>query len=320
MTKRKGALILLGGLFAFLLVLGGTAAIAQAIELRDSAAKVAVAGDVDAMAYQDAADTNLRDHHGTGEGDSDPPGHHGHAGHHGHGKGEHGFHHQLEGVTPIDELLAAELGISAEALHEAMAEAHAAARAQAEQDGDGHFRGRHHAANEQYQALLAEALGKTVEELEDAQAASKAAYLAELVEAGIVTQEQLDMMEAKRALGEMIDPEALLAEALGIELAELKAAREAGDSLRELLGERSFEEFAAATMAAYEAAVLQAAADGVITDAQAEAILNNGFGFGRGHGHGFGHGHGYDPHHGGPAGPRGFGPGHRSLERTGVSL
>ena len=221
----------------------------------------------------------------------------------------------------MDELLAAELGISVETLHEAMAEAHAAARERAEEEGYFHGRGHHDGAlAEEHLALLAEALGRPVEELQDAHAAARDAFLAELVEAGIVTQEQIDLMEAKRALGETIDRAALLAEALGIDLADLEAARESGASLRELLGERSFEEFAAAYMAAYEAAVLQAAADGVITDAQAEAILNNGFGFGRGHGHGFGHGRGYDPHHGGPAGPRGFGPGHRSPERTGVSL
>lgn len=297
MTKQKGVLILFGGLFACLLVLGGTAAIAQAIDLRDSAASSAVAGDADDLAYQ-------------GESDTDSPGHHGF------GEGKHGFHGQLEGVTPMNELLAAELGISVEALHDGLVEAHAAAREQHEEGGF-EFHDRHHASGEEYLALLAEALGRSVEELQAARAAARTAFLAELVDAGVVTQEQIDMMEAKRALSESINREALLAEALGIELAELEAAREAGASLRELLGDTSVEEFAAAYMAAYEAAVLQAAADGVITDAQAEEFLSGGFAFG----HGFGHGRNYGRHHfGGPGGSRGFGPGHRSLETSGISL
>ena len=302
MARRKGILILLGALFALILVLGGTAAMAQATNLPDSPIR-----DTVALAYQGEGDTDSPNQ--DGEGDAHFPGH-------------HGFGRQLEGITPMDELLAAELGISVEALNDALAEAHAAAREQAEQRGS-EFRDPHHGSGEAFLTLLAEKLGKSVDELQAAQAAAKSAFLAELVDAGVVTQEQIDMMEARRALGETIDPEALLAEALGIELAELQAARDAGTSLRELLGDTSMEDFAAAYKAAYEAAVLQAAANGVITDAQAEEILSGDFGFGHGFGfsHRFGHGQGLGRHHfGGTDGYRGFGQGQSSPETTGTSL
>ena len=316
MTKHKGLLILFGGMFALVLVVAGTAAIAQAIDLQDIPNE-----DTAPLLYQGEGDADSPDqdgegapgHHGFGEGDADSPGYHGY------GKGKRGFHEQLEGVTPMDELLAAELGISVEALHDGMAEAHAAAMEQGDfpRDHSGHHGG-HDGLGEEYLALLAEKLGKSVEDLQAAQVAANAAFLAELVDAGVVTQEQIDMMEARRALSETINREALMAEALGIDLAEFEAAQEAGTSLRELLGDTSVEDFAAAVMAAYEAAVLQAAADGVITDAQAEEILNGGFGQGRsfGHGFGFGQGRGF----GGPGGSRGFGPMHRGTAATGVNL
>jgi hypothetical protein len=346
MTKHKGLLILFGGMFALVLVVAGTAAIAQAIDLQDIPNE-----DTAPLLYQGEGDADSPDqdgegapgHHGFGEGDADSHGHHGFGeddadshghhgfgegdadspGYHGYGKGKRGFHEQLEGVTPMDELLAAELGISVEALHDGMAEAHAAAMEQGDfpRDHSGHHGGHHgghDGLGEEYLALLAEKLGKSVEDLQAAQVAANAAFLAELVDAGVVTQEQIDMMEARRALSETINREALMAEALGIDLAEFEAAQEAGTSLRELLGDTSVEDFAAAVMAAYEAAVLQAAADGVITDAQADEILNGGFGQGRsfGHGFGFGQGRGF----GGPGGSRGFGPMQRGMAATGVNL
>jgi hypothetical protein len=335
MTKHKGLLILFGGMFALVLVVAGTAAIAQAIDLQDIPNE-----DTAPLLYQGEGDADSPDqdgegapgHHGFGEGDAYSHGHHGFGeddadshGHHGFGEGKRGFHEQLEGVTPMDELLAAELGISVEALHDGMAEAHAAAMEQGDfpRDHSGHHGGHHgghDGLGEEYLALLAEKLGKSVEDLQAAQVAANAAFLAELVDAGVVTQEQIDMMEARRALSETINREALMAEALGIDLAEFEAAQEAGTSLRELLGDTSVEDFAAAVMAAYEAAVLQAAADGVITDAQAEEILNGGFGQGRSFGRGFGFGQGRGFGGPGPGGSRGFGPMQRGMAATGVNL
>jgi hypothetical protein len=335
MTKHKGLLILFGGMFALVLVVAGTAAIAQAIDLQDIPNE-----DTAPLLYQGEGDADSPDqdgegapgHHGFGEGDAYSHGHHGFGeddayshGHHGFGEGKRGFHEQLEGVTPMDELLAAELGISVEALHDGMAEAHAAAMEQGDFPRDhsshhGGHHGGHDGLGEEHLALLAEKLGKSIEDLQAAQVAANAAFLAELVDAGVVTQEQIDMMEARRALSETINREALMAEALGIDLAEFEAAQEAGTSLRELLGDTSVEDFAAAVMAAYEAAVLQAAADGVITDAQADEILNGGFGQGRSFGRGFGFGQGRGFGGPGPGGSRGFGPMQRGMAATGVNL
>jgi hypothetical protein len=136
------------------------------------------------------------------------------------------------------------------------------------QGGRGHFGGNGEA--------LAEALGITVEELQAAQNEVQAARLAAMVEAGVITQEQADMMAARQAVQDYVDRE-------GVQ---------------------------AAIQSAYEEAVAQALADGAITQEQADALLSNidnlgglggrGFGFGDGPGFG-GRGHqgGRGPH-GGP--------------------
>jgi hypothetical protein len=120
---------------------------------------------------------------------------------------------------------------------------------------------------------LAEALGITVEELQAAELEAHAATLAAAVEAGVLTQEQADLMLAEKAARSYLDTDALDAQA----------------------------------QAAYEAALAAAVANGAITQAQADALLAQaesagGFGFG---GRGFG-GHGFGGH-GGRGGHGGFG-------------
>ncbi|MCI0396301.1 MAG: hypothetical protein L0332_30750 [Chloroflexi bacterium] len=183
------------------------------------------------------------------------------------------------------ELLAEALGITVEELQAAYEEAWTAAIEQAVADGlitqeqadellegDGGFRGRFHHGffglgnMDEY---LAEALGISVEELQAARAEASAARLAELVEAGAITQEQADLIAAQQAVQNYIDQEALQA----------------------------------TIQSAYEAAVEQALADGAITQEQADQLLENsmpGFGF-SGFG-GFGGGH-----HGGFRGGPGWG-------------
>jgi len=157
-----------------------------------------------------------------------------------------------------------------------------------------------------YEALLAEALGISVEELQAAQQQAYSAALDQAVENGDLTSEEADLMRAQQALKDYIDPEALQAEALGMTVEELQAAREEGKSMADLLEEQGLTaaEVRTALQAAYEDAIQQAVSDGVITQEQADLILSNGFGmrglpglepFGRGGGHG---GHG---------GPGGFG-------------
>ncbi len=84
---------------------------------------------------------------------------------------------------------------------------------------------------------LAEALGISVAELEAAQAKARDTVIAEAVEAGTITQEQADLMNARGALSTYVQE---------------------------------------AMTKAYGEAIEQALADGVITQAQADLLLENG--------------------------------------------
>lgn len=152
---------------------------------------------------------------------------------------------------------------------------------------------------------LAEALGITVDELEDAQQQAYAASVADAVAAGQITQEQADQILARHALKSYIDRQAILAAALGMSVDDLEAALADDQSIVDLMVERGIDSATLQTnaRAAYETAVRQAVADGVITQAQADEILaGDGFNlFGRG---GFG-GH-RGGHHGGRGGFHGF--------------
>lgn len=128
--------------------------------------------------------------------------------------------------------------------------------------------------------LLADALGISVEELQEARAEVRAARLEELVEAGVLTQEQADLIAAREAVAGYVDRDAL----------------------------------AETIQNAYEAAIDAALQDGAITQEQADALLEfvpnigapglPGFGFGGGRGHH--HGHGFAP--GDAFGPDAFAP------------
>ena len=113
-----------------------------------------------------------------------------------------------------------------------------------------------------YEALLADALGITVDELQAAYVKANHARIDQAVADGRLTQEQADLIKGRQALF-------------------------------------ANEDFQSAMRSAFEAAVRQAVANGVITQAQADAILEKvgemgfrgfrGFGeFGGGRGGGFG--------------------------------
>ena len=121
---------------------------------------------------------------------------------------------------------------------------------------------------------LADALGISLEELQAARAEAFEAGLTEAVADGRIDQEQADLMLAGHALKQAIDREALMADALGISVEELQAAREEGKSMRELLDELGIEPQALRERmeAAMDAAVEKAVADGVITQEQADAL------------------------------------------------
>lgn len=150
------------------------------------------------------------------------------------------------------------------------------------------FHGRH--GSTQFDELLAQELGITVEQLNAARDAAYNRALDQAVQDGTITQEQADLLKAKQALRTYIDEEAIVAGALGMTVEELQDAKAAGQSLAEILEAQGldFATYRDALQQAYEDAVAQAVADGVVTQEQADQLLTGpglgGFG-GR---HGFG--------------------------------
>jgi hypothetical protein len=153
-----------------------------------------------------------------------------------------------------------------------------------------------------YNALLADALGTSVEKLQAARDKAQDARLAAAVANGTLTQEQADLIKAQKELKSYLDPQALFAEALGISTDQLQAYREQDLSLSEILAKvgKTAAEVREAQQAAYQAALSKAVSDGVITQEQADQLQAGGFrglgGFGRGFGRdgGRGGGHGGD--------------------------
>jgi len=210
------------------------------------------------------------------------------------GGGQRGGHQGFEGerpdLTDQDELLAEALGVTVEELQAAQEVVRVAAIEQAVADGvltqeqadeilsneNGRRGGKRGLPGRGDNAeLLAEELGVTVEALEAAREEVQAARLAEMIEAGVLTQEQADMMEAQRTVRRYLDTDAL----------------------------------SEAMQDAYEAAIEQALADEAITQEQADQMLENMPTFTPGQG---GRGFPGGGHHGGPrgGGPRsGGGPG-----------
>jgi uncharacterized protein (DUF433 family) len=132
-----------------------------------------------------------------------------------------------------------------------------------------------------YDTFLADALGITVQELQDAYGQASAAMLDEAVAQGYITEEQAELIEARNALMAYIDRDELFAEALGISVEDLEEARENDKSLSDLFDELGLEPEAVreAMQAAYEKAVQEAVGAGVITQTQADQILEGEGGF-----------------------------------------
>jgi hypothetical protein len=133
-------------------------------------------------------------------------------------------------------------------------------------------------------ALLAEQLGISVDELDAARQKADELRLQAAIDSGEITAEQAEMMKARQALKDYIDREALLAQVLGVSVEELQAAHQEGKSPADLIQEKGLteEEVQAAMKTAFEAALKQAVTDGVITQAQADQMLENQAEFGRG--------------------------------------
>ena len=156
--------------------------------------------------------------------------------------------------------------------------------------GLGHGGGPGFGTSFDYDAYIAEALGVSVEELQAARQGAHEAALEQAVTEGVITAEQAELIKASQALRQYIDHQEILSQVLGIDAADLEAAREEGKSLPYLFGELGLEpaDVQAALQSAYEDAVQQAVDDGVITSSQVEQLQDRGFG-GRGFGkRGFG--------------------------------
>lgn len=180
------------------------------------------------------------------------------------GRGERG---ERGGFT--GEELASALGITADELTQAQAEARSAALAQAVKDGlitqaqaddinangsafpfGGRWNGWLEARGIDFDAHLAAALGITTDELAEARSKAMDAHLAAMVADGVISQDQLDLMKARKALA-------------------------------------ASDQFTGAMQSAFESALAQAVKSGVITQAQADLLLartadRGGFGFGPG--------------------------------------
>jgi lambda repressor-like predicted transcriptional regulator len=129
-------------------------------------------------------------------------------------------------------------------------------------------------------ALLADALGITVDELEAARQEANQAALELAIAEGILTEEQANEMQERRELLSNVDltgyldREALLARALGLTVEELQAALDADKTPRDLIAESELDPatLREALAAAYDEALAQAVADGVLTQEQADAL------------------------------------------------
>lgn len=119
---------------------------------------------------------------------------------------------------------------------------------------------------------LAEALGISVEQLQAARQQIFADRLAQAVEDGDLTQDEANTMLAIQALRSYTDKEAIMAQVLGLTVEELQAAGEDG-SLYDLLANITPADLQARMQEATEAAVNQAVADNVITQEQADLVL-----------------------------------------------
>ncbi len=246
--------------------------------------------------------------------------------------GERGFGERGDKGAEHSQYLADALGISVDELDAAQAVVAEAAIAQAIEDGaitqeqadrmaeragdsggrmpimGGHGRDGFDKGGVDHEALLAAELGISVEDLQAAQEEARQAGIDQAIADGNLTAEEADLMQAGHALREYIDHEAIMEEVLGLTMDELQAAREEGVSIKDLLAEQGLDREAIqeAMQNAHNEAITQAVADGVITQAQADALSD---------GEGFGGRGGFFPGRGGHGGRGGHDMGPGGFER-----
>jgi uncharacterized protein YidB (DUF937 family) len=161
---------------------------------------------------------------------------------------------------------------------------------------------------------LIEAAGLTTDEFQTAMEEALPGIVEQALADGAITQAQADYIlengfrgakgYLRSALQDYVD--AATADILGVTVEELQTAREEG-TVADLLDAAGLtrEELKTALEEAAPGIIEQALADGLITQEQADYLLENGLPF---HHHGGGHG-GHGPHGDGFGGPGGFGPG-----------
>lgn len=131
-----------------------------------------------------------------------------------------------------------------------------------------------------HNALLADALGISVDELDAARETAKDAAIAQALADGLITQAQVDLMQVRAAIKDAIDMQAIMADVLGVSVEELQAAKQDRAGMAQLLEDSglSATELMTAIQTAHADALQQAVEDGVITQEQADLLNASGFG------------------------------------------
>jgi len=125
--------------------------------------------------------------------------------------------------------------------------------------------------------LLASKLGISVQELQAAREKAAELGLEQAIETGMLSEKQADLLRSRRAIQGVIDFRSLAMDALGLSQDQLDSHRADGmdrDAILQELG-MTEDEAKSKILDAYNAAVLQAVSNGVITQAQADLLLEN---------------------------------------------
>jgi len=140
--------------------------------------------------------------------------------------------------------------------------------------------------HELYQQALADKLGVTVEELQAAQTAAKDQMIDDALAAGKITAAQADRLRnaepgdlrhglAKRVKGAIGDVFQTAADILGLSTDEVRAGLAEGKTLNDLATEQGVSNLEAQLVAQLTADIQAKAADGSITQDQADRMIGN---------------------------------------------
>ncbi len=195
---------------------------------------------------------------------------------------------QIAAAAKLNETGLETLGISAETYEAAVDDAAVAynnelvamgwvTQAEAdEESADGDWvrlgRGTYYAGILEKDVFIADALGISMSELDAAEDASQAAHTAEHIAEGDITEAEAADKAALQAFKESIDKDSVLAQAMGITVADLDAARSQNVEYSDLLDELGLtsQEVREAQQAIYDQLIADAVADGTLSAEQAE--------------------------------------------------